>query len=179
MEKNKTALLVIDVQQALIDQRPWKTARLLRTITALQERFRGEGRPVIFVRHDDGPGTPLAYGTPGWKVAHAVGPLRGEKVFDKCFNSAFLRTGLGRYLERLGIETLVITGLQTEYCIDATIKSAFERGYRVILPAGGISTFCNGRLPARKINLFYYKNIWQGRYGEVLSLPEALKEAAK
>ena len=32
--------------------------------------------------------------------------------------------------------TLMIVGLQTNFCIDATVKSAFERGYKVIVPAG-------------------------------------------
>ncbi len=176
MEPNKTALLVVDVQQALVDARPWKTERLLKTITALQADFRAHSRSVIFVRHDDGPGTSLAYGSAGWQVAREVSPARGEKIFDKTYNSAFLHTGLDNYLKRLGVGTLAIVGLQTEYCIDATVKSAFERGYRVLLPAGGISTFRNGRLPARKINLFFYKNIWQGRYGDVLSLSGILKE---
>lgn len=171
-----TALLIVDVQQALVRQGPWGKERLLKTISALQADFRLHGRPVLFVRHDDGPGTPLAYGAPGWQIAPQAAPRRGERVFDKRHNSAFLDTGLDAYLQRQHADTLVIAGLQTEYCIDATIKSAFERGYRVLIPAGAVSTFRNGRLPARKINLFFHKYIWQGRYGTVLPLPKLLKE---
>lgn len=175
----KPALLVVDIQQALIDKRPWKAARLLKTVNALLAAFRERGLPVIYIRHDDGPGTSLAYGAPGWQVAREVVPLRGERVFDKTVNSAFLHTGLDRYLERLEVDTLVIAGLQTEYCIDATIKSAFERGYRVFIPEGGVSTFRNGKLPARKINRLFYRNIWAGRYGVVATPEYILKEAEK
>lgn len=172
----KTALLIVDVQQALVDRGPWKKPRLLGVVQALQKKFREAGAPVIYVRHDDGPGAELAYGAAGWQVAREAAPVRGEKVFDKKCNSAFLGTGLGRYLEGLGVGTLVIAGLQTEYCIDATVKSAFERGFRVILPAGGVSTFRNGRLPARKINVLFYRHIWDGRYADVMSLKKIMKE---
>ena len=171
----KTALLVVDVQQGLMDQGPWKKARLLESICRLLGAFRSQGAPVIFIRHDDGPGTALAFGGAGWQVAREVAPLRGERVFDKKHNSAFLHTGLGRYLDSLGVGTLVIVGLQTEYCIDATVKSAFEQGYRVVIPAGGVSTFRNHRLPARKINLFFYKYIWQGRFADVLPVEEIIR----
>ncbi len=62
----------------------------------------------------------------------------------------------------------MVAGLQTEYCIDATVKSAFERGFQVLLPKGGITTFDNGGFSAAQINRFYYENIWRGRYGEIL-----------
>lgn len=172
----KTALLVVDVQQALIESRPAKGGQLLCTIGALLRSFRKAGRPVLFVRHEDGPGTPLAYGAPGWQIARAAAPIQGERVFDKKYNSAFLHTGLGPYLRRQGVTTLVIVGMQTEYCIDATIKSAFEQGFQVVLPIGGITTFRNGGLPARKINRLFYRHIWQGRYGRVLPAGEIIKE---
>lgn len=173
----QTALLVVDVQQALVDSRPWKAAQMLKAVHTLLQAFRRAGAPVVFVRHDDSPGPGLAYGTPGWQVARQVAPVQGERVFDKKYNSAFLHTGLGAYLKRLGVKDLVVVGMQTEYCIDATIKSAFEQGYRVLIPQGGVTTFRNGRLPARKINRLFYHRIWAGRYGEVLPTAAVIKEA--
>lgn len=171
------ALLVVDVQQALLDKGPWGKEQLVGSIAGLLGAFRAAGRPVVFVRHDDGPGTGLAFGAPGWQVAREVAPLPGERVFDKRFNSAFMGTGLGGYLEKLGADTLVIAGMQTEYCIDATIKSAFERGYRVLVPAEGVATFGNGGLDAGQIGRFFLGNIWQGRYAQVLPWEKIAEEA--
>lgn len=167
-EKQNAALLVVDVQQGLLDKGPFEKERLVKTLGRLLGEFRRGERPVLFVRHDDGPGTELAAGARGWEIAREVSPLKGEKIFDKRFNSAFLETGLEKHLGELGIKTLVVAGMQTEYCIDATVKSAFERGFQVLLPKGGITTFDNGGFPAARINRFYYENIWQGRFGEIV-----------
>ena len=175
--KPNTALLVVDVQQGLLDKNPWGKERLVGTVSGLLGAFRERGRPVLFVRHDDGPGTELAFGAPGWEVARETAPRPGEEIFDKRFNSAFLETGLEDRLAELGAGTLVVAGMQTEYCIDATIKSAFERGFRVLVPAGGVATFDNGGLAAGQIDRFFAEVIWQGRYAQVLPWEEIVKEA--
>lgn len=174
----KAALLVVDVQQALVDQGPWRKEEMLGAIGALLGAFRERKLPVLFVRHDDGPGTALACGAPGWEIAREIAPRAGEPVLDKKYNSAFLRTGLEEQLREWGAGTLVITGLQTEYCIDATVKSAFERGLRVLLPEGGVSTFDNGGLAAEQINQWFYERIWRGRYGDALAPEDIIKEVS-
>lgn len=176
-ESCRPALLVVDIQQGLLGKGPWGKGKLVETVSGLLGAFRERGRPVLFVRHDDGPGTELAYGAPGWEVAQEVAPLPGEGIFDKRFNSAFLETGLGERLAELGADTLVIAGMQTEYCMDATIKSAFERGYRVLVPAEGVATFDNGGLAAEQINSFFTEHIWQGRYAQVLPWEGIVEEA--
>ena len=47
------------------------------------------------------------------------------------------------YLKEVNEDTLMIVGLQTNFCIDATVKSAFERGYKVIIPKDTNTTFDN------------------------------------
>lgn len=175
---HKAALLVVDVQQGLVDKGPWEKGRLLGVIHTLLGAFCGRGLPVLFVRHDDGPGTELACGAPGWEVARETAPVEGEAVFDKRHNSAFLGTGLESRLQELGAGTVVIVGMQTEYCIDATVKSAFERGFRAVLPEGGVSTFDNGGLTAGQINGWFYERIWRGRYGDVLAPEDIIKEVS-
>ncbi len=174
----KAALLVVDMQQGLLDKGPWEKGRLVETVNALLRAFRRRGQPVAFVRHDDGPGTALAFGAPGWEIARETAPLAGEEVFDKRYNSAFLGTGLESRLQELGAGTVVIVGMQTEYCIDATVKAAFERGFRAVLPEGGVSTFDNGGLTAGQINGWFYERIWRGRYGDVLAPEDIIKEVS-
>lgn len=59
--------------------------------------------------------------------------------------------------------------MQTEYCIDATCKSALERGYQVILPKGGTTTYDNDFLSAEMLCRYYEEKIWNGRFASVLA----------
>lgn len=169
----KTALLVVDVQQALVEGGLYEKERFLYGITALLGACRKKRMDVIFVRHDDGPGCALSKGNGGWQLYSGIVPLAGEPVVDKRFNSALRDTGLKEYLESRGIGTLILTGLQTEYCIDATCKAAFEAHYQVLIPEGCTTTLDNGELTAAQL-CAHYRGIWQGRFARVLPLKEVL-----
>ena len=56
---------------------------------------------------------------------------------------------------------LMIVGLQTNYCIDATVKSAFERGFEVIIPEGTNSTFDNNYMNAETTVRYYNEDVWE------------------
>ena len=167
------ALLVVDVQKGLIDYHPYRANELLEEIRALTGRARANEVEVVYVRHCEDKGL-LMPGTATWQVYPAIAPLEGERVFDKRFSSAFKETGLDEYLRGQGVKTLVICGMQTEYCIDATLKSAFERGYKVYMPEGGSTTYNNRLFTADSLVDFYEKDIWNGRFADVLPLDEAL-----
>ncbi len=168
------ALLVVDVQKGLIDDHPYREIELLEEIRALTERARANEVEVVYVRHCEDDPNGLFPGNPAWQVLPAIAPHEGERVFDKRFSSAFKDTGLDEYLRGKGVKTLVISGMQTEYCIDATVKSAFERGYKVYMPEGGSTTYDNRLFSADTLVDFYEKDIWNGRFADVLLLDEAL-----
>jgi nicotinamidase-related amidase len=168
------ALLVVDVQQGLIDWHPYRADELLKQIGQLIDRARENGTEVIYVRHNEDDKDGLFLGSPAWQVHSAIAPKKGERIFDKRFSSAFKNTGLDEYLRGRGIKTLVVCGMQTEYCIDATIKSAFERDYAVFMPEGGSTTYDNRLATADKLVAFYEKAIWNGRFADVIPPDEAL-----
>ncbi|MCR5249748.1 MAG: isochorismatase family protein [Lachnospiraceae bacterium] len=61
-------------------------------------------------------------------VQKGIAPEIGEMIFDKKVNSAFHEsTGLDLYLRSRNIKKVIAVGLQTDYCMDATVKSGFER----------------------------------------------------
>lgn len=162
-------LLVVDVQKSLLDNGPDQKDPFLKTVCGLLKAFRKNGALTAFVRHDDGPNSKgLAFGSPGWEIAGELAPLPEERIFDKQFNSAFQKTDLEEYLREQSVDTLVIVGMQTEYCIDATIKSAFERDFHILVPVNGTATFQNGPFSAAQINRFYTENIWSGRFADIL-----------
>lgn len=167
-----TCLLVVDVQQALIDEGPHDRDAFLGRLKALLAAARSAGAPVAFVQHaDEG----LVEGTDGWKVHPSVAPLAGEPTFGKHFSSSFKDTGLEAWLKDRGIGSLVVVGMQTEYCLDATIKSAFEKGYRVTVPVGAFTTYDGRGMTAPQINAWYADQIWDGRFATLVPVDQAVK----
>jgi len=68
---------------------------------------------------------------------------------------------LGRELDIRGIKKLVITGLQTEYCVDTTCRRAYSLGYDVVLVKDAHSTWDSGDLSAQQI-IDHHNNVLGG-----------------
>lgn len=170
------ALIVIDMQTALVDARPYNEVGVLAGIRSLLERCRASGIPVIYVCHDGGPGDELEFGSSGWQVAAPIAPKPGEKRFDKHFNSAFRQTGLHEYLQQMGANRLILCGMQTEYCFDVSCKVAFELGYEVTIARGTTTTFDNYFARAHDLTRYYEEKIWANRYAQVLDLNKVLSQ---
>jgi nicotinamidase-related amidase len=98
---------------------------------------------VIYVRHDDGVGNELAKETDGFEIYEKFQRINDEKIFDKKVNSAFKGTGLLEYLTHKEEKDIIFVGLQTDYCIDSTIKCEFEHGFNIIVPAYANTTVNN------------------------------------
>ena len=86
--------------------------------------------------------------------------MPNERVFDKNVNSAFKGTGLLDYLHEKNEDTIIIVGLQTDYCIDATVKCGFEHGLKMIVPANTNSTLDNAYMTAEKSYRYYNEFMW-------------------
>jgi nicotinamidase-related amidase len=135
----KTALLVVDVQRSLVDDlAPQRRDEFLTALGGLIRGARACGTPVIYIRHGD---EELRPGTAGWEIASEIAPLPGELVVEKTFRDSFRETPLAGALARLGIERVVVSGMQTEFCVDATMREAERRGFRVILAADAHATY--------------------------------------
>lgn len=167
-----TVLLVVDVQNALVAGLPCRGKELLGNIGVLLGACRESGLEVIYVRHDGSARGMLIPGTAEWEIFPEIAPLPCERIFDKRFCSSFQETGLEKYLKEKEIRQLILTGMQTEYCIDATCKAAFERGCRVVVPQGATSTFDNPYLTGRQLCEFYENLIWRPCFAEVPPVPE-------
>jgi len=171
----KTALLVIDIQQALVDGHPAQEDTFLLNVKLLIDAARAGKTEVVYVRHDGGVGDELEANTFGWQLHRSLKPLSGERIFDKHFSSAFRETGLADYFTAHGVKRLVICGMQTEYCIDTSVKTAFERGFTVVVPAGATSTYANPFLSGEKLISYYEHMIWHEPLAKVVSVEQAQK----
>lgn len=96
---NNSILLVVDVQTALIEEHPYNEQHVIENIKKLISVARDNEKEVIYVRHDDGKGEELEYGSDGWQIYYEIEPYNNDKIFEKQYNSAFLKTGLKEYLD--------------------------------------------------------------------------------
>ncbi|MGF6147137.1 Isochorismatase family protein yecD [Kingella potus] len=169
----KTALLIIDVQQSLLDMRPYRAQEMMDAISLLLHTARTHGREVVYVRHNDAADPMFAPHSPGWQIAGRIAPQPGERVVDKQFNSAFRGTDLRDYLRQQGITRLMVVGMMTEYCIESTVRVAGDLGFDVVLPEGANSTLDNGRWSAREIYEHHNFDIMRGRFAAMPGVEEA------
>jgi len=161
------ALIVIDVQKAMFEAaQPHDGEGTVARIASLIARARAGGVPVFFVQHDGGPDGPFHEGKPGFAFHDAIAPKPGDDVTVKNHGSAFSRTGLDAKLKRAGADTLVICGMQSEYCVDSAVRGAAERGYKVVLAADGHSTFDSPVLAAPVI-IAHENETLRGSYATV------------
>ena len=143
MEK---ALLVIDMLNDFVEPggalRVERAERIVPKLKALLDWARGKGIPVIYAcdAHRKGVDAELALwgdhaieGTWGAQVIEALRPREGDFVVKKRRYSAFFGTDLDLLLRELGVDTLILTGLVTNVCVQHTAADAFFRGYRLVV----------------------------------------------
>jgi nicotinamidase-related amidase len=148
MHPAKTALLVIDVQNAILETphtaREKEVAQALdetvMRIAGLIERARTASVPVIYIQHDGSPGHRLEPETAGWPIRSEIAPQLGEPVIHKRACDAFFQTTLDAELAAANIARLVVCGCMTAFCIDTTVRRAVSLGYDVVLVADGHMT---------------------------------------
>ena len=166
-------LLVVDMQKGLADEELYAYDTLMDRIIRLIGAARKHHVEVIYAQHDAGPGSGLTAGDSGFEIADPVRPEPGEKVFVKTINSCFGNRGFREYMESREDKRLMIVGLQTNYCIDCTVKSAFERGFEVIIPEGTNSTFDNAYMTGETACRYYNEDVWE-ELADVVTIEEAI-----
>ncbi len=167
-------LLVVDTQKLITNRKLYNFDNFVNNVKMLITVAREKGIEVIYVRHDDGVGAELTKGMPGFEIYEGFRPQQGEMIFDKTVNSSFKGTGLLEYLREKNVQTVIVVGLQTDYCIDATIKCGFEHGFKIIVPQNANSTFDNDFMSAEASYEYYNEFMWKGRYAECISVEKTI-----
>ncbi len=78
-------------------------------------------------------GIPALAGTPANQLIDII-RHPSDLVVVKGRDSGFFETELDETLQKLGIKTVIVTGLQTHVCVQTTAADAFFRGYNVWVP---------------------------------------------
>ena len=142
-----TALLVIDMQTALMDG-AWEGEQLVARLKTLIANARTAGTPVVYMQHENEAYPPMRAGADTWQVYPPIAPEPGDIVLRKRASDSFYQTELDAELRARDIAHLVVTGMQTEYCVDTTVRAASSHGYDVTLVADGHTTSANESLTA-------------------------------
>ena len=167
-------LIVVDMQKGLVVEDLYSFSSFVKNVSKLIECARKNKVEVIYIQHDDGEGSGLSEGDEAFEIAEQVKPKKNEKVFVKKVRTCFSNKMFEEYLEESNDTDLMIVGLQTEFCLDATIKSAYDRGYKVYLPHGTNSTFDNDYLSGEKTYNFFNEWIWPG-IADCITMKKAIK----
>jgi len=133
----KRALVIVDIQR---DYFPGGRMPLHEPEAAaanagrVLEAFRASGEPVVHVQHlSPAGGGFLIEGTEGAEIMAPVTPGDGETVITKRAPNSFLGTDLEQHLRGLEAEEVVIAGMMTSMCIDATTRAGADLGFKMTL----------------------------------------------
>ena len=167
----KRALIIVDMQQfyfpdgfySLVnpEQASLQAARLLKY-------FRDNGELVIHVKHATKKDS---------LINENVAPIAGEKVFTKHYANSFRETGLLDYLKENQIKQVVICGMQTQMCVEATARAAADFGFDVIVVGDACATrdivYKGDTVKAADVHASTLGSI-EGYYGNVMTTGEFL-----
>ncbi len=106
------------------------------------KHFRDKGSPVIHIQHlaNREGATFFLPRTHGAEIHQALTPVGNEKVITKHFPNSFRETGLLDHLIALDIKELIVCGMMTHMCVDATVRAAKDFGFNVILISDACAT---------------------------------------
>ena len=177
----KTALLVIDIQK---DYFPGGKFPLVDPLPAAQKAymllqcFREHGGHHIHIQHISikPDATFFIRGDSGSDIHDAVAHFEGEPIVYKHYPNSFRETNLLEMLHGWGIERVVITGMMTHMCVDATARAAADLGFKVIIAEDACATrdltYGDTTVPAEHVHKAFLAALKS--YGQVMKADEVI-----
>ncbi len=140
-----TALLIIDIQNDYFEKGAMTLVgsnEASKNAKLILKQFREKNLPVIHIQHIAARPTATFFlpGTPGAEIHKNVKPLEPEKIIVKHYPNSFRETELLNYLKTLDITGLVICGMMTHMCVDATTRAAKDFGFECIVIGDACAT---------------------------------------
>ncbi len=149
MQKNQSALLVMDVQNGIVERYAEKP-EVMAPFQLAVKAARCAGIPVIFARVAFRDGYPevsprnksfsavierggMMIANTATQIHESVAPRPEEAVVTKLRVSAFSGSDLEVILRAQGIDTLVLTGIATSGVVLSTLREAADKDYRLVV----------------------------------------------
>jgi nicotinamidase-related amidase len=132
------AFLVVDMQVGMLDEPPkHDLPGVIARINLLADWVRSRGGSVLFIQHHGRAGDVFAPNGRGWPLLPALNRRPEDTVVAKDLNDAFAGTVLRATLHKLVARRLLIAGWATDFCVDATVRSAVSDDHHVVVVADG------------------------------------------
>jgi nicotinamidase-related amidase len=141
----KTALLVIDIQNDYFPGGRHPLANPLeaaRKAYELLQCFREHGGYHVHIQHISLKPDAAFFikGDSGSDIHDSVAHFENEPIVYKHYPNAFRGTNLLDLLKGWGVERVIITGMMTHMCVDATARAAADLGFQVIVVEDACAT---------------------------------------
>lgn len=171
----KSALVVVDVQNIMFETPGsplHEGEKVLGNIKYLIDKARKAGVPVVYIQHTtEGIGSEFEKDSHNWQIRSDIAPQEGDTISLKYSYDAFFNTKLDAKLKGLNAERLVFCGLQTEVCVDTTVRSALAHGYESILGSDAHSSYDNDVILAKDI-VAHHNNVLNRRFCRVMPIKD-------
>jgi nicotinamidase-related amidase len=146
LDPKKTALVLIDLQNAIVgmNPQPHTAAQVVENSRKLAEAFRAQSAPVVYVRVDMNDFLKLPADQPtnlgdkplpavASEIAASAGFQPGDFLITKRHWGAFASTDLEQQLRSRGIDTVVLTGISTNAGVESTARQGTGLGFAFVL----------------------------------------------
>jgi nicotinamidase-related amidase len=179
-----TALILIDIQNDYFSGGPMELENSLdasEQAKRLLSFFREHNLPLVHIQHIATRPTATFFqpNTPGVGHHPNVLPRPGETTIQKHFPNSFRETRLLEHLRNAKIERLVVAGMMTHMCVDATVRAATDFGFQCLTAADACATrpLTHGGItvPAASVHHAFLAAL-NGTYGTVLGTAEILSQ---
>ena len=135
-------LLIIDIQRDYFPGGAYPLVAPEDAATAARrvlDAFRERGEPVVHLQHvwDAPDATFMRPGTDGVEIHPLVAPGDGERVIQKAEPNGFLGTPLQDALREAGIDEVVVAGMMSSMCVDATVRAGADLGFAMTVVHDG------------------------------------------
>jgi nicotinamidase-related amidase len=128
------AMIVVDMQVGLLSGAPKHDLHdVMDRINRLTAMVRSRSGTVVWIRHCGGPGDEFEPEKPGWAFLPELHRQQTDVVVEKTLNDAFAGTELQAILEKISPDRVLIAGWATDFCVDATVRSAVSNNHTVVV----------------------------------------------
>ena len=153
------AHVCVDMQRMFIEPTQWHAPWMAKVVPAIEAIVEPHARRTIFTRFITPESPQTASGT--WRAYYQrwqamtrehlpiemldLVPSLGRHVppallLNKHIYSPWPGTDLHARLQQAGVDTLVVSGGETEVCVLATVLGGIDHGYRIVLPTDAIGS---------------------------------------
>jgi nicotinamidase-related amidase len=155
-------IIVVDMQVGLLNGTPkYDLAGVINRINLLTAMVRGRSGRVLWVRHCGKAGDDFEPGSPSWEFLPEFVLHEDDIVIEKRLNDPFARTSLKETLTQLAPDRVLVAGWATDFCIDATVRSAVSFDYHVVVVSDGHTLSDRQHLSAPSV-IEHHNWIWSG-----------------